>query len=519
MAGRKDYNKDRIIEITKTLEWLVTAFMLAFVFRAFVMEAYRIPTGSMASTLKGDHFHLRCPQCGYKYDQGSDSRGTRNRSLGGITCRCPSCGFYLETRGPMPIAKGDRILVLKCIYQFFEPKRWDVVVFKNPPDPTVNYIKRLIALPTETVEIIDGDIYINGQITRKPPKVQEELWMPVYDNDYQPARPNQGVFNRHLWQQPFNTDGSIWRLDDNNPTMFILDSRDGRINTMFYDASRGNDFRANYAYNDINNYSSRPFCSDLMVRFYARSFDKSIIGIELSKYRTRYQAWLSPDGIVTIKRITENGSEEELVRNQFNISLEEKPLAIKFSNVDHLLTLQVGNEKLTYDLGLSPDDAGLRDTSIKPDVKIFGVGKLALSHVAILRDIHYTSSKYGNGRPEGRAVEGSPFTLKEKQFFVLGDNSPSSEDGRWWNKRGIANKGIESFDAGIVPSEYLVGKALFVYWPSGYEFPWPNGLRAYLANNSQKNNLFRVLNGIVSLNWIPNIGQMRFVYGGSEKKE
>ncbi|MHC4187061.1 MAG: signal peptidase I [Planctomycetota bacterium] len=517
--SHKDYHKDRIVEIIKTLEWLVTAFILAFVFRAFVMEAYRIPTGSMASTLKGDHFHLRCEQCGYKYDQGSDSRGTRSRSLAGITCRCPSCGFHFETKETMPIAKGDRILVLKCIYQFFEPERWDVVVFKNPLNPRINYIKRLIGLPTETVEIIDGDIYIDNQIARKPPKVQEELWMPVYDNDYQPARPSQGSFNRHLWQQPFNMDGSAWRIDDNNPTMFVLDSQGGQMNTMFYDTSRGNDFRATYAYNDIMNYRSRPFCSDLMVRFHANSFDKSIIGVELSKYRTRYQAWIGPDGIVNMKKIADDGSEQELVRKQLNNSLEDRSLAIKFSNVDHLLTLQVGNETLIYDLDLSPDDASLRYAAIEPVVKIFGSGELALSHMAIFRDIHYTSSKYGNGRPEGRAVEGNPFTLKEEQFFVLGDNSPSSEDGRWWNKRGIANKGIESYEAGVVPSEYLVGKAFFVYWPSGYEFPWPNGLKAYLANSSRKNNLFRILNGIVSLNWIPNIGQMRFIYGGSEKKE
>lgn len=39
--------------IATTLEWLITAFILAFVFRAFVMEAFRIPTGSMADTLKG----------------------------------------------------------------------------------------------------------------------------------------------------------------------------------------------------------------------------------------------------------------------------------------------------------------------------------------------------------------------------------------------------------------------------------------------------------------------------------
>jgi hypothetical protein len=344
--------------------------------------------------------------------------------------------------------------------------------------------------------------------------------MPVYNNDYQPVRPNQGVFNRHLWQQPFNTDGSVWRIDDNNPTMFVLDSQGGQINTMSYDTSRGNDFRATYAYNDIRNYRSRPFCSDLMVHFYAQSFDKeAIIGVELSKYRINYRASVHPDGNVVIEKLIDGKSTEELARSQMNFSFEKKPILIEFSNLDHLLIFQVGQDKLIYDLGLSADDAGLRDTRIEPSLKIFGSGKLALSHVAIFRDIHYTSSKYGNGPPEGRAAEGDPFTLKEKQFFVLGDNSPSSEDGRWWEQTGIANKGIESYDAGVVPSEYLVGKALFVYWPSGYEFPWPYGLRAYLANNSQKNNLFRVLNEIIFLNWIPNVGQMRLIYGGSERKE
>ena len=117
------------------------------------------------------------------------------------------------------MANGDRILVLKCVYQFVDPKRWDVVVFKNPINPTENYIKRLIGLPGDTIEIIDGDIYINGLIARKPPAVQKELWMPIYDNDFQPVNPNERAgFNGHRWQPPFHLDGSAWKTSDENPT-------------------------------------------------------------------------------------------------------------------------------------------------------------------------------------------------------------------------------------------------------------------------------------------------------------
>ncbi len=158
--------KNRAAEIADTFEWLITAFILAFVFRAFVMEAFRIPTGSMADTLKGAHFRLRCRQCGYKYDYGfvpgkyglPDDYVPRSGHLKSYRTRCPSCGNYQPVGGTMPVANGDRILVLKCIYQFFEPKRWDVIVFKNPPEPEVNYIKRLVGLPEEEVQIIDGDV-------------------------------------------------------------------------------------------------------------------------------------------------------------------------------------------------------------------------------------------------------------------------------------------------------------------------------------------------------------------------
>ncbi len=259
--------KDRAEEVANTFEWLITAFILAFVFRAFVMEAFRIPTGSMADTLKGAHFRLRCQQCGYQYERGFMPRDYHlsedtvpGSSVPPPETRCPSCGNYQPVGGTMPVANGDRILVLKCIYQFFEPKRWDVIVFKNPSEPEINYIKRLIGLPNETVQIIDGDVYIDGLIKQKPPNVQNELWMPVYDNDYQPINRHVPTFNHHGWDQPFRPGRpSRWEIDKSSPTLFRLDSPADQINTMVYNTSIGNNFKATYAYDRVNGTGSLPF--------------------------------------------------------------------------------------------------------------------------------------------------------------------------------------------------------------------------------------------------------------------
>jgi signal peptidase I len=485
--------KNRAAEIANTFEWLITAFMLAFVFRTFVMEAFRIPTGSMADTLKGAHFRLCCEQCGYKYDHGFNRLVQDTIPRGSVKpprTRCPNCGYYLPNRRAMPVANGDRILVLKCIYQFFEPKQWDVIVFKNPLDPSINYIKRLVGRPEETVEIIDGDIYINEQISRKPPKVQEKLWMPVYNNDYQPVRPRERSFNDHIWQQPFrNITDSKWLLNDkDDPTLFCIDSGADQIHSLIYDTSIGNNFRATYAYDDVEKYRHQPYCSDLMVRFYARSAkSEGRIGIALSKYQTRYRAWVDLTGEMAITKTEKDGKTTDLIRRMpIQPPAINKATLIKFANVDHQLIFEFGSEKLTYDLGRGRDDAGERRTDIEPQVRIFGSGKLTLSHTTIFRDIHYTKTD-----PPNRAAEGNPIPLGKDEFFVLGDNSPNSEDCRLWRANGKGNNG-RFYRKGIVPRDYLVGKALFVYWPSGF--------RPFVKSR------FAI---------IPNIGRMRFIYGGS----
>jgi len=60
------------------------------------------------------------------------------------------------------IMTDDRIAAFRLSYLFSEPKRFDIVVFRNPDNESVLFVKRLIGMPGETIEVVDGKVYING---------------------------------------------------------------------------------------------------------------------------------------------------------------------------------------------------------------------------------------------------------------------------------------------------------------------------------------------------------------------
>lgn len=190
----------------ETIESIVIAFVLAFLFRTFEAEAFVIPTGSMAPTLMGQHKDLKCPECGFGYrvnasDEVPDEDTERIRDVDrreyalGLkqvaACVCPNCRYPFEFEPGTDEApksyKGDRILVSKFPSQL---KRWDVAVFKYPENAKQNFIKRIVGVPDETVRIHRGDILVRRgdaadfEIARKPPEKVVAMLQTVYDNDY-----------------------------------------------------------------------------------------------------------------------------------------------------------------------------------------------------------------------------------------------------------------------------------------------------------------------------------------------
>lgn len=188
--------------IRETIESVVVALVLAFLFRTFEAEAFVIPTGSMAPTLTGRHKDLYCPKCGFEYqvnasdevDHVTERLNVSSSWIEGSTC--PLCRYTADL-GPdnpqdtsYPSYSGDRIIVNKFAYELNDPERWDVIVFKYPGQARTNYIKRLVGLPGETIKLAHGDVFVRPQgadqftIARKPPHRLLAMLQMVYDNQY-----------------------------------------------------------------------------------------------------------------------------------------------------------------------------------------------------------------------------------------------------------------------------------------------------------------------------------------------
>jgi len=222
--------------VRETIESLAVAFILALLFKAFIAEAFVIPTGSMAPTLMGAHKDIRCEECSYQYQCGASNEfndvGARNEAIV-IGTTCPLCRKP-QVANPSVDSNhatfsGDRILVSKLAYVMSQPRRWDVIVFKFIQEARLNYIKRCVGRPNETIRIREGNIYLRTNpkpndianapekagpafvIARKPPHVMNAMLQVIYDSRYLPKKLIKAGMPS-AWQ-PFPPENSNWRIE------------------------------------------------------------------------------------------------------------------------------------------------------------------------------------------------------------------------------------------------------------------------------------------------------------------
>ncbi len=202
------------------LRWLRSAIDLAIGFviavillRTFILEGYLISTGSMAPGLLGFHRRIACPSCRYDFAFGVAFDDSVDENSPVITepdgsrryATCPNCGQINIDVSGVPNSHGDQLLVQKHVYDFRPPRRWEVVVFRNPASPGEAYVKRVAGLPGDRIQIINGDVFINGQLARKNFLQQLAMRIPVRNIHY--------LADDEDWQLPWELDDG-WSADD-----------------------------------------------------------------------------------------------------------------------------------------------------------------------------------------------------------------------------------------------------------------------------------------------------------------
>lgn len=584
--------------VIDTLEAIIIALILALTFRAFVVEAFVIPTGSMAPTLLGAHFDVRCPKCGFAFKENADLNvqyAAKMKALVPMTNQrgelvnstwipapetrvCPNCGYGIQAsqlpgnpvvRGDdkqsgirigqqftsnsqvfFPWANnGDRILVLKYLYALAEPQRWDVIVFKEPRTKSDNYIKRLVGLPGETLELAVGDLFIKpaGQpeapmaIARKPQAVQEAEWQVVYDNDYFPMDAGQhreepgSVDFQSPWRGQgtsagsWNTGGALLEYKDKGPGSLAFVP--GPMGWYLYNV-RGynNDLIEGTNPTEASQSPAHVPVTDVRLEAAWRSMSPDRAGAKLAlvagpaSYQFRV-VW-DEKGIKLERWSMEAKVFQEITGGGVKVTHEGGPelgrwYHVALNNVDHQVQFYIdGKLVLEYQTPWTIEDAEqfaarqlAASQETKPELAQLGIevgGAAQLNHVRVLRDVFYTDYNSGprnplnplnrSKRPLRQGVMGIPVTLQADEFFAMGDNSTASFDSRGWEKIDDSLLDLpvgKEGHFGIVPRRFLLGRAFFVYWPAGFR-----------PMNGASWDQFKILD----IPLVPNVGEMRFIH-------
>jgi signal peptidase I len=549
---------DSVREVVETIVFVV---VLVLLLKSFAAEAFVIPTGSMAQTLLGYQKEVVCPDCGIKFpiNCSREVDPTEGRPMKTFACVCPNCRQHIHFRGALSPERleaylrdnpdsmeiddpgwnsGDRVLVAKFVYDLASktPDRLDVVVFKYPGDQSfplsgphkghvpMNYIKRLIGHPGETIAICGGKLYAlspdkgphydDFERAKRDPELMATLWQKrhmhqnearelfqqgqfqivrkspenilammrlVYDHDHPSKRSDLPP----RWTSP----DRAWK-PDNEHGFRIQDGGGSEEHYLHYQHILRDNLEDNrpdhhlalitdcMGYNTYHDGMHQPLLGNNWVGDLVLECEATIdspqgdFTLELSKGVDRFRArWNLADGNCTLYRVTSKG--EEKLASKSTAMNKKGDYRLRFANVDERLVVWV-NGDLPFESGLSyppPADVGpseANDLKRPAGVAMRG-GSVAVHKLKLFRDTYYTVGGHDNERPNDADVLG----------FIA--NDPSSWRGLHTppvltlyvqpdHFLCLGDNSPESSDGrswGAVPQRLLLGRALLVYYPFG----------------------------------------------------
>jgi signal peptidase I len=517
----------------EVIETVVFVVVLVLLLKSFVAEAFVIPTGSMAETLYGYQKVITCPKCKYVFpvnvsQEVDPSEGSPQKITG---CTCPNCRhqieFATEASANTDWGSGDRVLVGKYFYELVDlPERLEVVVFKYPGDDTwphkgphnnhipLNYIKRLIGKPGETIAIYQGKLYVlspelgpqykDWELAQQDPEVMARLWQTKYQHVNE-ARDQfeDGKFT--LVRKPPDTMLAMSRVvyDNDHPASDLKIPRWAAPGSSWV-SGNANDFTnpggstamewLRYSHllrktngktliTDFTGYNTfetgihphppaENWVGDLLLECEV-TLDRpeGTLVLQLSKSHDRFEArWNLATGDCDLFRLHDGREPEKLGSAKTTLSTKGHTYRVRFANVDQKLTVWVdhalpfGEDGVAYSIPPTEATGPTEENDLEPaSIGVQG-GAVKVRKIKLSRDTYYTyepgKSDFGDPKDKNNWQKMDHFRrdsvktiyVQPHHYLCLGDNSPESSDGRSW---------------GSVPERLLLGRAMLVYYPFG----------------------------------------------------
>ena len=365
------------------IEAITMAIIMAVMLKYFVVEAYKIPTGSMQPTLMGN----------------------------------------VETQ------IFDRILVDKFSFHYRDPKRFEVVVFKYPLDISKNFIKRIAGIGPEELKVENGDLWHRADANepwsalRRPRPVQESAWKRLY-----PGAPGSKTWKvlagTEDWRASKDTiiargSGSVrfpqsGLITDQYRDGYPLSIRDKIVRRVGSSAHMVGDLRISAELEALAG------CESVTVQL--REGDR--------RYLFRLPGPAAPPDArpsIRFERAGAIGGGPSGAIEMAGSWRLEAGRAIEFSaqNLDDMLTLELDGE-VVLELEVPP----ATDQSSFLFLHVEGEGA-DFSEVQVERDIYYIS--------DARKI--THWKIPAGHFVMLGDNTQDSSDSREWTWRSYALPG------------------------------------------------------------------------------
>lgn len=401
-ARRSARRPGLVRSIMENVEALAIAIVMALILKYFLIEAYKIPTGSMQPQIMGD----------------------------------PTTGVF------------DRVLVNKLVYLLREPKRYEVVVFRNPLWQRQNYIKRLVGFAGERVTIRNGDLFITPKgagpeqerIARKP----DAVWRAVR-KDLLPERHGNVDLAQH-----FEAQGSA-KIDASGVVLKPAAGESASIRTK--EAIRDH-YLDGYHPKWVEAYEN-PSAPVRDHRQYMHLFGNDVTDVEFAADvtpeagatacfieireagRTHRLELAIGTGKSTL--VTDSGPNSFLVEGDAPVApLPVLPVGrttrVSLRNVDDELVVEIDGDVVlrrpyvTRGVDLESDPRTHEPFETRVTAGASG-GMVGLTDIGLWRDIHYLA----DGNPM-HGARSAVYTVPDGELMVLGDNTQNSWDCRQWEE-------------------------------------------------------------------------------------